>query len=105
MSREFTPEFKLQAVLESYQHDTTLDAVCRHHQLNRSVLNRWRTEFKDRAPSVFADNRNPVSKARSQGFEPGQSPEDLKRIIGELTVQNEILKKADGLWGNERKRR
>jgi transposase len=33
----------------------------------------------------------------SQGYEPGESPDDLKKIIGELTVQNEILKKASGL--------
>lgn len=105
MNREFTPEFKVQVVLESMQRDTTLDTVCRHHQLNRSVLNRWRTEFKDRAPGIFADTRNPATRARSQGFEPGQSPEDLKKIIGELAVQNEILKKAEGLWGNGRNRR
>jgi hypothetical protein len=33
----------------------------------------------------------------SQGYEPGESPDDLKKIIGELAVQNEILKKASGL--------
>jgi len=103
--RVFTPEFKLQVVLESFQRDTTIDAVGRKHGIVRSVLNRWRNDFKERAPEIFVDNRNPASRARSQGFEPGQSPEDLKKIIGELTVQNEILKKAEGLWGNERKRK
>ena len=103
--RVFTPEFKLQVVLESFQRDTTIDAVGRKHGVVRSVLNRWRTEFKERASGIFVDNRNPASRARSQGFEPGQSPEDLKKIIGELTVQNEILKKAEGLWGNGQRRK
>ena len=105
MNREFTPEFKLQVVLESFQRDTTLEAVCRKHNIIRSTINRWRDEFKKRAPDIFTDQRNPDSRAKTQGFEPGQSPEDLKRMIGELAVQNEILKKAEGLWGSERKRR
>jgi transposase len=105
MSREFTPEFKVKVVLESFQRDTTLDAVARAHQLNRSVLNRWRTEFKDRSPDIFADRKNPSNRARAQGFEPGQSPEDLKKLIGELAVQNEILKKAEGLWGSGLRRK
>ena len=105
MSREYTPEFKVQVVLESFQNDTTIDAVCRKHQIARSIINRWRAEFKEKVIKVFADNRNPANRARSQGFPPGESPEDLKKIIGELTVQNEILKKAEGLWGNEQKRK
>lgn len=105
MSREFTPEFKLQVVLESFQRDTTLEAVCRKHGIIRSTINRWRDEFKKRAPEIFTDQRNPGNRSRAQGFEPGQSPEDLKKMIGELAVQNEILKKAEGLWGNERKKR
>jgi hypothetical protein len=39
----------------------------------------------------------PTRSAHSQGYEPGQSSDDLKQIIRELTVQNEIVKKASGL--------
>ena len=56
-------------------------------------------EFKKREIEVFIDKRNPADKARLNGFKPGQSPDDLKKIIGELTVQNEILKKAQELLG------
>jgi hypothetical protein len=42
-------------------------------------------------------NAIPTRSAHSAGYEPGESPDDLKKMIGELTVQNEILKKASGL--------
>lgn len=97
--RHFTPEFKLQVVLESIQRDTTIEAVSRKYGIVSSVINRWRREFKARAVDVFADKWNPKGKAKTYGYKPGQSPDDLKRIIGELTVQNEILKKVPGLLG------
>lgn len=97
--RQFTPEQKLQVVLESIQHDTTLEAVSRKYNIVTSVIIRWRREFKEKASIVFADKRNPKKKALANGFKPGESPDELKRIIGDLTVQNEILKKVPGLLG------
>jgi transposase len=95
--RSFTAKEKLQVVLESFQRDTTIEAVCRKHSLSRSMVNRWRDEFVAKAEAIFADKRSLKERSRSQGFEPGQSPEELKRIIGEYATQVEILKKVQGL--------
>jgi len=95
--KQYTPEFKAKVVLESYQRDTTIEAVRKKFGVSNSMIHRWRQEFQTNLPLLFADERNPKQKARAQGFPPGESPEDLKRIIGELTVQNEILKKVQGL--------
>lgn len=97
--RQFTPEQKMQVVLESLQRDTTLEAVSRKYSIVSSVIIRWRKEFKEKAAIVFTDKRNPKGKAMANGYKPGESPDDLKRIIGELTVQNEILKKVPGFLG------
>lgn len=97
--RQFTPEQKLQVVLESLQRDTTLEAVSRKYNIVTSVIIRWRKEFKEKAAVVFSDKRNPKGKALANGYKPGESPDELKRIIGDLTVQNEILKKVPGLLG------
>lgn len=51
--------------------------------------------------TVFWEKRDPKKKAQAAGYEPGESPDDLKKIIGELTVQNEILKKASRLLGGK----
>jgi transposase len=95
--KSYTPEFKLKVVLESMQRDTTQEEVCQKFGLSSSMIHRWRKEFQTNAESRFHDKRDPKQKAQSQGYEPGESPDDLKKIIGELTVQNEILKKVSGL--------
>ncbi len=97
--KTYTADFKMKAVLESLQRETPLEAVCQKVGVSRSQLARWRQEFQERAPALFLDKRNPKEKAISQGYEPGESPDELKKIIGELTVQNEILKKASRLLG------
>ena len=94
-----TADFKAKAVLESMQRETTLEAVCQKFGVSRSQRCRGRQEFQEKVPSLFLDPRHPTGKALSQGSEPGESPDDLKRIIGERTVQNEILKKASRLLG------
>ena len=98
--KSYTSEFKLKVVLESMQRDTTQEEVCKKFGISSSMIHRWRKEFQDNAAGVFHDKRDPKQKAQSQGYEPGESPDDLKKIIGELTVQNEILKKVQGLLGN-----
>jgi transposase len=98
--KTYTPEFKVKVVLESMQRDTTLEQVCQRFGVSKSMVHRWREEFKVKAPAIFLDKRNPAQKAVSAGYKPGESPDDLKKIIGELTVQNEILKKVQGLLGS-----
>jgi len=98
--KSYTPEFKLKVVLESLQRETTLEEVRQKFGVTSSMIHRWRQEFQANAASVFIDKRNPKQKAQAQGYAPGESPDDLKKIIGELTVQNEILKKVQGLLGH-----
>ena len=53
-------------------------------------------------PEIFRDQRDPMSRRKALGYEPGESPDDLKKLIGELTVQNDILKKSERhCWANE----
>lgn len=97
--KQYTPEFKLKVVLESLQRDTTLEEVRTRFGVTNSMIHRWRQEFQAKAADIFVDKRNPKQKAQAQGYAPGESPDDLKRLIGELTVQNEMLKKVPGLLG------
>jgi len=98
--KTYTAEFKVKVVLESMQRDTTLEQVCQRFGVSKSMVHRWREEFKAKASTIFLDKRNPAQKAMSAGYKPGESPDDLKKLIGDLTVQNEILKKVQGLLGN-----
>jgi hypothetical protein len=35
-------------------------------------------------PELFADQRDPKSGAKAQGYEPGEAPDDLKRFVPSL---------------------
>jgi len=60
------------------------------------VISRWRQEFQQYGPLAFEGKR----REQERPPDPGESPEELKKIIGELTVQNELLKKSRGLLGD-----
>jgi transposase len=98
--KSYPAEFKVKVVLESLQRDTTIERVCQRFAVSRSLVQPWRQEFQQKAPTLFLDQRNPAGKAIRQGYKPGESPDELKKLIGELTVQNEILKKVQGLVGS-----
>lgn len=93
----YSPEFKLKVVLESYQRDTTLEMVKRRFGIANTALYAWRQEFTSLAPMIFTKDMKGKKKRGTTTTPPDQSPDELKRIIGELTVQNEILKKVQGL--------
>ena len=86
-------------VLESLQRDTTLEEVCRKYSVTSSMVSRWSQALHEIGPDIFRDQRDLASRSKAQGYELGESPDDLKKLIGELTVQNDILKKSRGLLG------
>lgn len=86
----YSPEFKADVTLESFQRDTTIEAVRESYGVSKSVINKWRKTFKANLPLVFNLGQNQRKQA-------GESVEELKGIIGNLTVQLEVLKKARGL--------
>ena len=86
--------------MESMQRDTTITAVCTKYSVAKSVLHRWREQFKTRAAEAVFGNQSGNGMAvppRPKPPPPGESPAELKRLIGELYMQNDILKKVSGL--------
>ena len=97
--KQYTAEFKLKVVLESLQRDTTIEEVSKKFGVSTSMIHRWRQEFQAKAATIFVDKRDPKQNEQAQGYTPGESPDDLKKSIGELMVQNEILKRAMPMLG------
>jgi len=52
--RTFTPEFKAQVVLEELTGVKDKAEICREYRLSRQLFSRWRAEFVERAPEIFA---------------------------------------------------
>jgi transposase-like protein len=89
----YDADFKARVVMESLQHNVTLEQVKRKYFVAASVINRWRNQFRQNAHLAFTE---PVKKSKEKAR--SESPEYLKRIIGDLTVENDILKKALSVW-------
>lgn len=90
--RKFTPEFKAQVVLEELTGVKTKAEVCREYRLKPEVFARWRAEFLDRAPEIFATRP-------SRGGEQARIAE-LERMIGRLVMELAVAKKASVIWGS-----
>jgi transposase len=87
--RTFTPEFKARIVLEELTGVKDKAEVCREYRLQPPVFSRWREEFVERAPEIFAT-------------QPGRDDEqeriaELERMIGRLTMELEAAKKASSI--------
>jgi transposase-like protein len=60
--------------------------ICREHSLSSSVLYRWKTEFLEYAPLIFQHNQ--------QLNEEQERIAELERLVGRLTLELDIAKKA-----------
>lgn len=87
--RAFTPEFKAQVVLEELTGVKDTADICREYRLSTQVLARWREEFLTRAPEIFATEP-------SRGDEQ-QRIVELERMVGRLTMELEVAKKASNI--------
>lgn len=83
--RKFTREFKLQ-VLAEIAAGKSLAQVARQHQLHPTLINRWQKQFRQYADRAFAGNGHSYTdEARIA---------ELERMVGRLTMENDLLKKA-----------
>jgi transposase-like protein len=84
--RRFTPEFKSQVVLEVVSGVMSVAEACRKYRLDHQVLSRWKSDFLERASQL--------SSGDPQREEDQRRIADLERLVGRLTMEVEILKKA-----------
>ena len=90
--RSFSPQFKTRVVLEVLTKLKSMAQVCREYDLKEQVVARWKAEFLERAPTLFAaDQQRDQDQARIA---------ELERLVGRLTLELEIAKKASQLLGS-----
>jgi len=56
--RTFTPEFKLQVVLDLLSARKSNAEICREHALAALVVTTWKEQFLERAPTLFANGQS-----------------------------------------------
>lgn len=87
--RKFTAEFKSQVVLQVLSGERTMAEICREHELTAQMVSDWKAQFLAGAAQVF-------EKGKPEHEEQARIAE-LERMVGKLTMQLEIAKKASSL--------
>ena len=86
--RSFGPEFKLKCVLDVLSGRKIPAQVCREHGLNESILARWRKQFSEHAPKIFASSKSNGANAEVQQIA------ELERLVGRLTLELDASKNS-----------
>jgi len=84
--RAFPAEFKAQVVLEVLSGTKTQAEACREYQLKPELLSKWKVHLVQHAAQLFETN--------STGNPEQARIAELERVVGRLTLQLEIAKKA-----------
>jgi transposase-like protein len=84
--RKFSPEFKARVVLELISGEKGLMQASREYEIKDSVLSRWKQEFLERAPQLFAQPGTEDDREERIA--------DLERMVGRLAMQLDMAKKV-----------
>lgn len=87
--RTFTSEFKARVVLEIISGEKGISETCRAYQLSPILVSKWRTEFVENAAVIFEKNH--------KGDEDQNRMVELERLVGRLSLENDMLKKASSI--------
>ena len=86
--RHHSPETKARVVLEVISGAKSIAEASREYQIKDSLVYRWKAEFIEAGTRAF-DRGNPASQKRE-----ANKRAELERLVGKLTMQLEIAKKA-----------
>lgn len=87
--RKFGAEFKTQVVLQVLSGEKSLAEVCREYQLSVQMVGNWKQQFLAHASRAFD------GEAASSGEH--ERIAELERMVGKLTMELEIAKKATSI--------
>jgi transposase len=94
--RKFTPQFKSQVVLQMLSGERSMAELCREHQLTSQMIGTWKQQFLAAATQAFESEA--TSNAEQERIA------ELERMVGKLTMELEIAKKASSLLDGLRNR-
>ena len=84
--RTFTAEFKTEIVLSIISGEKKAAEICREHRLKDTVVSRWKKKFLEDAATIFTSEK--------EGTQEKERTAELERMVGRLTMEVDILKKA-----------
>jgi transposase len=86
--RNFTSSLKTKIVLEALKEQSSVNEIAQKNKISPQQVSNWKREFLLKAENVFQPG------AKGTKDEEEKEREKLLRIIGELKVENDFLKKS-----------
>ena len=93
--RSFDNDFKRQIVESIVWGSATQAELAREHRISPVLINRWKKEYET---GKFFENADSKDLAKLQ-----LRIRELERLLGKLTLENEMLKRARDLNTNKKK--
>ena len=88
--RRFTAQFKAEVVLEALRGESSQAELCRRYNLSETQISTWKQQGIEILMSGFATQNKQASESAKRIAE-------LERLVGRLTLDAEIQKKATTL--------
>ena len=86
---KWTVSEKTRIVIESLTTNISLAELCRKHNLSPNTFYTWKEKFIKAGKSAFSGGPDSKTCKNIQ-----KQNESFKRLIGELTIANDVLKKT-----------
>lgn len=83
----YSAEFKRETVEELISGEKKQSQICRERGIDVTTLRRWRLAYEEHGEAAWATPKTEDSSAEAKIAQ-------LERLIGQLTVENTVLKKA-----------
>ena len=93
--RSFSDDFKKQVVELIVSGSATQAEIAREYKISPVIINRWKKDYKS---GKFFENVSSHDMAKLE-----LRVRELERLLGKLTLENEMLKRARDLNTKEKK--
>ena len=86
--------------MEPLRGEQPIAQICRERQVTDSLVDKWRQEFLGKAPGLFETKQTAATVQNDQA----ERIAELERLVGQLTMENALLKKGSS-WLEAQRRR
>ena len=98
--RPFSAQFKLETVLGMLRGEKSIAQICRERQVSDCLVYQWRQEFLEKAPGLFESKQAAANVQNEQA----ERIAELERLVGQLSMENALLKKGSSFLEATRRR-
>jgi transposase len=86
--KNYTLEFKAKVALEAIRSDLTINEISKKYSVHSTQINRWKQQALLSIKTGFNEKQEKANRSIQKTID------DLYRQIGQLTCENDFLKKS-----------